>query len=282
MENTPYIEEPFYFGEQKQCLGVLTAPVDASLRKEARPLVVIMLNSGLVHREGPFRLNVRLARQLAELGVFALRVDLSGKGDSPERKGLNNRESVAADWEAIRTTLVAKFDTPRVVVMGLCSGADNAIKVSVADDMVKGLILLDPVVPQDSRFALRKLLIKLKSRRAVGRVLRGLQSLIMPKGDEQQALNLRDLPWAGELEQCMTRLVACKGKVLAVFSSYAFDYYNQQGQFVRALAIDGFDQICSELYWPHVAHTYTAESHRQALIKTARDWVAEHQQVLRV
>ena len=66
------------FGTSHRLFGVLVKPRVASADRPA----VIMTNAGTVHRIGPHRLYVDLARELAELGFTVLRMDLSGIGDS--------------------------------------------------------------------------------------------------------------------------------------------------------------------------------------------------------
>ncbi|HHO68021.1 MAG TPA: alpha/beta hydrolase, partial [Gammaproteobacteria bacterium] len=66
------------FGPERNLVGVLTQP------DQVRPdlPVLVFLNAGLLHRVGPYRMHVDLARQLAARGYASLRFDLSGRGDS--------------------------------------------------------------------------------------------------------------------------------------------------------------------------------------------------------
>ena len=59
---------------------------------------------------------------------------------------------------------------------------------------------------------------------------------------------------------------------MSVFTHYALDYYNHRGQLERILGVPNYHQFCSELFWPHVAHTYTLEPHRQQLIEAIKLW----------
>ncbi|HWU86648.1 MAG TPA: hypothetical protein VN253_05215, partial [Kofleriaceae bacterium] len=70
------------FGADDGLFGIVTLPPE-QLRaaSEERPFAVL-LNSGLMHRVGPFRTGVELARSLAARGVRVLRYDRSGLGDS--------------------------------------------------------------------------------------------------------------------------------------------------------------------------------------------------------
>ena len=73
-----YRDEPILFGPEHRLLGVLTRPV-GSLQAG---IACLMFNFGVTHRTGPRRIQVKLARRLAQQGVASLRFDLSGLGDS--------------------------------------------------------------------------------------------------------------------------------------------------------------------------------------------------------
>ena len=149
-------ERVFKYGEHLHGIGVISEPD----RTQDSPIVV-MLNAGLSPRAEPYRMNVLLGRRLASLGYIALRVDLSGKGDSPARPNLINRESVALDWSHIKAGLEKLYGKRPTVIFGLCSGADNGIKLAVDDADIKGLVLLDPISRQDPGFHRRDLMRKL-------------------------------------------------------------------------------------------------------------------------
>ena len=58
--------------------GILTQPEAAQ-----HSVCVLMLNAGMLHRVGPYRLYVNLAKQLAHRGFYSSRIDQNGKGDTP-------------------------------------------------------------------------------------------------------------------------------------------------------------------------------------------------------
>jgi len=68
------------FGADHRLFGVLTRTSTSA----DRPVVVIF-NAGAVHRVGPNRVSVTLARELAAAGLAVLRFDLEGIGDSVRR-----------------------------------------------------------------------------------------------------------------------------------------------------------------------------------------------------
>ena len=98
-----------------------------------RPAVVI-LNSGIIHRVGANRMHVLLARTLAEKWHTVLRFDLSGIGDSePRRDALAPHDAAMADIEEVLDYLEEAKGIRRVVLVGLCSGATQALFYAVND-----------------------------------------------------------------------------------------------------------------------------------------------------
>jgi len=137
-------ETALLFGPGKSLVGVITDPPSETRRAE-RPAVVL-LNAGLLHRVGPNRLYVRLARRLAASGLVVARFDLSGVGDSRpagERSGFAER--AVAETRACIDLLAATRGARRFVVGGLCSGADHALLAAGEDARIVGVALLEPV-----------------------------------------------------------------------------------------------------------------------------------------
>jgi len=76
-------EEAVLFGARQSLAGIVTEP---AIRRGARVTkAVILLNAGIVHRVGPGRIYVKIARALAAMGFVVLRFDFSGLGDSAVR-----------------------------------------------------------------------------------------------------------------------------------------------------------------------------------------------------
>jgi hypothetical protein len=269
-------ERVFKYGEHLHGIGVISEPDDL----QDSPMVV-MLNAGLSPRAEPYRMNVLLGRRLAALGYIALRVDLSGKGDSPARPHLTNRESVALDWSYIKTGLEKRYGKRTTVIFGLCSGADNGIKLAAEDTDIKGLILLDPISRQDAGFRRRDLLRKLTNPLKWTRMHRILGRRVQQHtvgGDPLQGspMDLRDEPTDHDVDQCFNRLNSENGRVLAVFTSQALFHYNQTGQFAGAMGIPGLETITEEVFWPNAKHIFPAESHRNRLIDAVATWAERH------
>jgi len=130
------------FGNETPLLGIVTEP-DPAQRIADAPWIVI-LNAGLLHHVGPYRLHVELAKRMAAEGYPVLRFDLAGIGDSAARAGgKSNEETVLGNIRDATDHLAQHFDARRFVLMGLCSGAKNSHNAAVADPRIKAIALLD-------------------------------------------------------------------------------------------------------------------------------------------
>lgn len=147
-------ERPYLLGPQESLLAITTEPAEAP--GVDRP-VMIVLNAGIVHRVGPHRNSVGLCRALAGVGFRALRLDLSGIGDSAARRDALGFEAGArADIRELLDDLGSRFGAKRFVLMGLCSGADNAFYAALDDDRVVGAALLDGIAYRTPRYYVEK------------------------------------------------------------------------------------------------------------------------------
>jgi pimeloyl-ACP methyl ester carboxylesterase len=136
------------FGPAGSNVGILTAPAPApGSASAARGVGVVLLNPGMMHRIGNGRLHVRMARALAADGYPVLRFDSSGLGDSPRRPGVaRTMASAVEEVHAAVALLCERAEVSRVVLYGLCGGADVAQSAAVSCPAVAGLALVDPWV----------------------------------------------------------------------------------------------------------------------------------------
>jgi serine aminopeptidase S33 family len=269
------IEETLQFGEGRRLSAILTRP-SVLVRDPPELPVFVLFTAGLLHRVGPHRLHVRLARDLSRMGFSSLRVDLAGKGDSPPRPGLTNEQSVAADYDEILRVLESRLARVPLILGGLCSAADDAIRLAPKDSRVVGLVLLDPVCSPDDGFSARAFVLKYtNTARYVAWLKRRFEApTTQPRGSQEQIhpLSLRDAPTLEQLREAFESIRERKGRVLSVFTGYALRYYNQAGQLGRVVGVDGYRQFCTELFWPQAEHTYTLDLHRRRLIEVVKSW----------
>ena len=135
------------FGGSQSLIGIVTDPKNENERSDR---AVVLLNPGIVHRVGPGRIYVKIARAFAELGFTALRFDFSGIGDTPVR-----RDNLQFEKSAIRETqdamdfLSETRGVNNFVLLGGCSGAKIALETAAQDQRVMGTFLINFPMGED-------------------------------------------------------------------------------------------------------------------------------------
>jgi pimeloyl-ACP methyl ester carboxylesterase len=135
-------EEALLFGKTRSLVGIMTYPSE-SVGGNKLPAVVI-LNAGIMHRVGPNRLHVKMARTLAAMGFVVLRCDFSGVGDSKVREdALPFEKSAIAETQEAMDCIHEAMGTEKFVLMGMCSGAIISFKTACCDPRVEGAVLIN-------------------------------------------------------------------------------------------------------------------------------------------
>jgi len=136
-------EEALRFGPTGSLIGIVTDPPEEERGKNLPAF--LLLNSGIIHRVGPNRHYVTLARKLAAMGFVVLRFDFSGIGDSEVMgKVTPFEESTLNETKEAMDYLSASRGLERFVVAGICSGALVSFKGACQDPRVEGAILINP------------------------------------------------------------------------------------------------------------------------------------------
>ncbi|MGH2852191.1 MAG: alpha/beta fold hydrolase [Solirubrobacteraceae bacterium] len=140
-------EAPFEFDYRgKRLAGVLTQPTGA---RAVPGLCAVLLNAGAVRRIGPNRMWVEAARRWAAQGVPTLRIDAVGLGDSDgdERHYYLTAHfydhAIADQVRAALDELESRGLPSSFLVGGLCSGAYWGFHAALADERIRGLILVN-------------------------------------------------------------------------------------------------------------------------------------------
>lgn len=137
-------EEPVFFAEDGRRFGIFHR---AASSQKSLPAIVI-LNAGTVHRMGPHRMYVRMAREWARMGFNVFRIDISGIGDSPAEAGTTENVCYPprhlVDVASAMDYLGKRLSAERFILVGLCSGADNAFQVSLRDPRVVSAVMMNP------------------------------------------------------------------------------------------------------------------------------------------
>ena len=138
-------EEAVLFGRTNSLVGIITDPPQA--KRNAELPAFILLNAGIVHRVGPHRLFVKMARHLASMGFVVLRFDHSGVGDSNVREDkLPFEASAISETQEAINCLSRLRDSKRFVLFGLCSGTLTSFRTASGDPRVVGAVLLNALL----------------------------------------------------------------------------------------------------------------------------------------
>jgi len=135
-------EEALLFGRTRSLVGIMTYPPETG--KTDNLAGVVILNAGIMHRVGPNRLHVKIARTLAAMGLAVLRFDFSGLGDSQVREdALPFEKSAVGETRAAMDHMEEATGIARFVLMGICSGATISFKTACEDPRVEGAVLIN-------------------------------------------------------------------------------------------------------------------------------------------
>lgn len=138
------------FGDDGCLIGIHCQPMGVT----AKLPTVVLFNSGVVHRVGPNRLYIELARNLAAAGFATFRCDIEGIGDSVPRATVQENhpypDTALRDGRITLEFLAARFSASAFVLMGLCSGAYTSFITGLNDvnAPITELALINPLTFQ--------------------------------------------------------------------------------------------------------------------------------------
>jgi Alpha/beta hydrolase family len=265
-------EEVLMLGPGHDLVGVKCQP-----RESRRQPPWLFLNAGVLHRIGPHRLHVVVARRLAAAGIASVRIDLGGIGDSPGRSEVATfRESAVADCRAAMTDLASDLGE-RFVLFGLCSGADNALATAAADPRVVGLVVIDPPSYATNLARVRRLTARLREFDRPSDAVRWGVRAVRRRWRRRPATGSADPPASGrefpsrdEYGVQLTRLVERGVHILAIYSAAQGQNYNHRDQLFELYPhLRG--RIDRE-YFPTCNHMFTEVAAQAALCDAVSAW----------
>lgn len=261
-------------GPEQNLVGVVTPALGPS-----RPLAVLMLNAGVIHRIGPARMSVKTARHLAQRGYTAVRFDLSGRGDSrAPRNAVPHREQAVDDTKSVMDHLEREHGLSAFALWGICSGAENAYATALRDDRVAGLFMFDgygyPTLKAraiDYASRLRALsFAKIEGR--LRRMLHGATARANPGDAEREAEAPLSPPPRARFAADMDRLVDRGVRVAMVFSTNSDYWYPTQMR--DAFRRYGFMRGVVCHHAPDINHLVTLLAAQQRVLALIDEWIA--------
>lgn len=152
-------EEIIEWGNNSSCSGILTYRENIEYRSS---FCAVFLNAGLIHSVGPNRMYVRIARKLADAGFHCFRFDFA---ETKVTGGKSRDEAVIDQIMGVFDAVCDKTKINQFVLIGMCSGAEDAFRTALRDERVVGLSLIDGIY-QD-KLLLQDIFVKASQKTAV-------------------------------------------------------------------------------------------------------------------
>ncbi len=287
--NSGIRERVVRFGPKHSLVGILTTSKAAATELPH----IVVINAGIVHRVGPNRLYVDMARSIAVLGYPVLRFDLAGLGDSDAvGGGASLVESAIHDVQHAMDHLAQTRQATQFLVFGLCSGANYAMATAFTDARVIGVMLIDPTVARTKRslmvHAMRRLshvstlreLVLFRHpvfHRALGRGRSAAFSVAQAAEGQsaQRASAGMARSSAAEVRSALEALIARGLRMMLVFTGGVNHVYNYRDQLFDLLPGLDFRGQLKLQYMPDTDHTVSDAPARARLFASVRTWLTE-------
>lgn len=238
----------------------------------------VLLNAGLLHKAGSFRMNVEIARALVDRDVNTFRFDLSRIGDSQSSNHIGDYQaSVIQDIKCAFDELSRITPAQKFVVIGLCTGADNAHRIAVTDPRVCGAVFIDGYAYPTFKFRIKRLLNVVGSPPRLLKILRErLPFYSQPTSgvtsNTEQAQFEWTLPEKQQVESEFSALVRREVKMLFIFTGAARGHYNYQRQMLDSFSDLDFGDCLSVRIHALADHSFCLTGDRKALITDLVNW----------
>ena len=264
-------EQAFRFGRARHLVGVAGLPASP-----AQDVVgVIVLNAGLVHRIGPFRLHVEMTRRLNAQGYPTLRFDLSTIGDSASSgESQTRKQQICADVADAMQLLGEQAACKRFVLIGLCSGSQSAHMVACSDAKVAGAVFLDGYAYRTLGYRLRYYVPRLLDARRWMRVFSRNRKANQGRSSEP-TFTVAPLPQAvvrADFAGMLDRGV----KLCLIYSGGISQYFNHARQFRECFGRVMAHPDVSTSFLKEADHTYILTGDRNRLLDGIERWLSHN------
>ncbi len=262
------------FGSERHLVGTVTMP------PQGGRLGFVIVNAGVIHRIGPHRWHVKLARHMAGLGFPSIRFDPAGLGDSRvPRDAASFKEQAVRDVRDAMDHLQQVAGVREFIVGGICSGAENGFNAALTDPRIVGLWMLDGFAFPTARTRWRRYTLKLRGMSAAQIMARMLHKLAAPAGRRgaaaeapQASQKVGASPPAEEFAGKLQAIVDRRVPVYILYSGSIVHLFNYGEQLHERFAGRPFLRAIEVLYRPDIDHTVTTRACQAELTRLLAQW----------
>jgi hypothetical protein len=233
----------------------------------SRRTAVLLLNAGLIHRTGPFRLHVHLARTLAAQGMDVLRFDMPRIGDA-DAGSLAGSEAVVTD---ALDALQSATGCTGFIVGGLCSAADRAWLCASRDNRVTGVLLIDGMAVRNAWFRVGQFGLMLRRGPAAwaGMITRALRARA---AHAPRMADFREWPGAEEFRDQTARMLQRGVRILALYTGGVAYYMLHPRQLDATFGVARKHPGLELVFRPELDHMLFDPADRERMIERIRNW----------
>ncbi|MEM9601285.1 MAG: alpha/beta fold hydrolase [Pseudomonadota bacterium] len=277
---TPHgLEHTCTFGSDARLNGVYTPPVCGDVILPC----ALFLTAGLLHHVGPHRFYVEMARDLAEVGAASLRFDLAGVGDSETRSsGSSYAQRSVEDVRSAMNHLQREYGHSQFVLIGLCSGADDALATAQQDSRVAGAVMLNGYAYRAGQFHwyrawnffVPRLFMWQKWQNRYNKLMGRAPTDAYAAASNSLDDDYRYIPPQTETADNINSLTRQGTQLLFIYTGSEHEDYTYKGQFFDMFP-DARDNLrVREAYLKEADHTLVLKSDRNTLSNWIRSWYA--------
>jgi pimeloyl-ACP methyl ester carboxylesterase len=270
------MEKVYKLGKNQNLIAIALEP-DNFLNASDKP-AVIFLNSGLLHRVGPFRINVDMSRRLSLSSYYTIRFDVSGIGDSVIHKdSLDYAERIRNDVIDVIDFFQQKTGINKFVLIGLCSGAENAHAVAAIDKRVSGIVMIDGFTyPTLFYYMLDYAPFLLNPLWLFMHIIKRIKRLFEKKSEmdiKAQAF-ARTFPPRKKIADEMEEMIGRGMHILNIYSGKisGYNYPNQYRHMFRDVNFRGMMEL---VFYKDADHTFSSFSERNKMSDCIFKWLNE-------
>lgn len=258
------MEEVLTFGDGG--FGILTPA-----RSPARGAVVVLFNAGLIHRPGPLRMHVDLARRLAASGFDVFRFDLPGVGDTGMKGAAQAMAVQALD------ALAARTGADSFLVGGICSAADLGWRMATLDERIRGLVLVDPMAVRGGWYRLGRLrmLARTPLRELFGKLGRRVRRVASGAEHAPSAEDYREWPSPDEFRARLGEALDRGVRVLGLYTGGVTGYLLHPRQIDATFGELRGHAGLRLAFHPELDHILFAAADRRRVVEMVAGWADE-------